>query len=163
MTTHNQIHRSIHIIAAVANNGVIGKTGTIPWDIPADLRHFKELTMGSTVIMGRRTYESIGRPLPGRQNIVVTSTQKAIEGCQIAGSLAEALALAENGKAFVIGGAMLYEDALPIADVLELTFVDAEPEGDTYFPEVDWTLFEEIKREAYSGEPDYMYATYRRK
>ncbi len=154
---------SIHLIAAVAKNGVIGYHGQIPWDIPADLQHFKVLTMGHTVIMGRRTYKSIGRPLPGRQNIVVTTTVDAIEGCQIARSLTAALAMAENERIFVIGGAMLYAEALLMVDYLDLTLVDAEPEGDTFFPMVNWNWFEEVEREDHKENLSYSYVTYRKR
>lgn len=151
---------SIHLIAAVAKNGVIGKDGQIPWYIPEELQHFKELTTGHTVIMGRRTYESIGRPLPNRQNIVVTSTLDNIPGCQIARSLSEALALAEQEEIFIIGGAMLYAEALPMADQLDITIVEAAPEGDTFFPAVDWNRYVEVEREAHDG---YTCVTYRTK
>lgn len=154
---------TIHLIAAIARNSVIGNQGGIPWHIPADLQHFKDLTMGHTVIMGRRTYESIGRPLPGRQNIVVTTTKTQILGCQTARSLHEALHLAEHPEIFIIGGAMLYAQALPMADQLDLTFVDDAPEGDTLFPSVDWNCYDEIERESHKGEPTYTYVTYRRR
>lgn len=153
---------TIHLIAAVAQNNVIGKDGQIPWNIPADLQHFKELTMGHTVIMGRHTYESIGRPLPGRQNIVVTSTIDDIAGCRIARSLPEALTMAESEEIFIIGGARLYAEALPLADRLDLTLVDAAPEGDTFFPAVDWSRYDEIEREPHDGAPAYTYVTYQK-
>ncbi len=163
MLHHLKRNVTIHIIAAVANNQVIGNNGGIPWQIPADLQHFKELTMGNTVIMGRRTYESIGRPLSGRQNIVVTTTMDNIDGCQIARSLNEALSIAKSQEIFIIGGAKLYDEALPLADVLDLTLVDAEPQGDTLFPTVDWSCFEEVQRQAHIGDPAYCYVTYRKK
>ena len=153
----------IHLIAAVAENGVIGKDGGIPWDIPEDLQHFKERTMGHTVIMGRRTFESIGRPLPGRQNIVVTSTVRELTGCQIASSLKEAIELAEREQIFIIGGSMLYTEALPMADVLDLTFVHEKPEGDTFFPEINRELYKETERKDFDGNPPYSFVTYQRK
>ena len=134
--------KNLHLIAAVARNRVIGYNGQIPWNIPGDLHHFKELTMGHTVIMGRRTFASIGRPLPGRENIIVTATLYEIPGCIIVRSLAEALELASREIIFIIGGEQLYNEALPLAEYLDLTFVDAEPEGDTFFPEVNWNDYE---------------------
>ena len=153
----------IHLIAAVAENGVIGKDGGIPWAIPEDLQHFKERTMGHTIIMGRRTFESIGRPLTGRQNIVVTSTIKELAGCQIASSLKEAIELAEREQIFIIGGSMLYTEALPMADVLDLTFVHEKSEGDTFFPEINRELYEEAERKDFDGNPPYSFVTYHRK
>lgn len=151
----------MHLIAAVAENGIIGKDGGIPWNIPADLAHFKALTLGQTVIMGRRTYESIGRPLPGRQNIVVSSTLQSLEGCSVAGSLQEALELAgeTGGEIFVIGGARLYEEALPLAQQLDLTLVAGKPEGDTWFPAVDWVSFREVERVACESVPGCQFVT----
>ena len=152
----------LHLIAAGARNRVIGYNGQIPWNIPGDLQHFKELTMGHTVIMGRRTFASIGRPLPGRENIIVTSTLYEIPGCIIVRSLAEALELASREIIFIIGGQQLYKEALPLAEYLDLTFVDAEPEGDTFFPEVNWNDYEEVSREQHAGEPAYTFVTYRK-
>ena len=154
---------TIHLIAAIARNSVIGNQGGIPWHIPADLQHFKALTMGHTVIMGRHTYESIGGPLPGRQNIVVTTTKTQISGCQTARSLKEALQLAEQPEIFIMGGAMLYAEALPMADQLDLTLVEDAPTGDTFFPSVDWDCYDEVARESHMGEPAYTYVTYRRR
>ncbi len=152
----------LHLIAAVANNRVIGNSGQIPWNIPEDLQHFKELTMGYPVIMGRRTFESIGRALPGRENIVVTSTRTEIPGCKTARSLTEALELASGEKVFIIGGEQLYKEAMPLADYLDLTLVDAAPEGDTFFPEVNLDACEEISREYHAGEPSFTFVTYRK-
>lgn len=153
----------IHIIAACGQNGVIGKDGTMPWQIPEDLQHFKKLTMGHTVIMGRRTYESIGHALPGRQNIVVSATLPQADDCLIVPSLAEALEKAEQKEIFIIGGAMLYEAALPWAEQLDFTLVEASPEGDTWFPEIDWSQFREIKREAHAGTINYQFVTYQKR
>lgn len=152
----------IHLIAAVARNGVIGFRGQIPWRLPEDLRHFQALTMGHTVIMGRRTYESIGNPLPGRQNLVVSAKLQPREGYQVVGSLQEGLALATGKEIFVIGGARLYEEALPLAERLDLTLVDLEPLGDTYFPKIDWSHFEKIDEVQHEGIPSYQFVTYGR-
>lgn len=153
----------IHLIAAVARNGVIGLQGQIPWRLPEDLRHFQALTMGHTVIMGRRTYESIGGPLPGRQNLVVSSKLQSGRGYGVVRTLQEGLALADDREIFIIGGAKLYEEALPLAEQLDLTLVDLEPWGDTYFPEVDWSQFAELDREQYTGKPGYQFVTYGRR
>lgn len=153
----------IHLIAACASNGVIGRDGTMPWHIPADLQHFKELTMGHTVIMGRRTYESIGGALPGRQNIVVSGTLQQVEQCVIVPSLAKALAAAQQTEIFIIGGAQLYQEALPLAEQLDFTLIDASPEGDTFFPTVDWKAYEKLDEEWHDGAPSYRFVTYRKK
>lgn len=137
------------LAAALAVNGVIGAEGRLPWHLPEDLKHFKTLTMGHAVIMGRRTWESIGRALPGRRNIVVTRQPGYVApGAEVAASLAQALALCgEAALAFVIGGAELYAAALPIAHALELTEIDAAFEGDTRFPAFDRSAWREVRRE----------------
>ena len=121
------------IIAAIANNLVIGKNGTVPWHIPEDLARFKQLTTGHTVIMGRRTYDSLDRPFPNRVNIVITSN--VINGVTSYPSLDFALqALSNKTEVFVIGGGRLFTDALKLADELRLTLIDREVDGDTFFP-----------------------------
>lgn len=154
-------------MAAVARGGVIGLGGSIPWHLSADLRRFKQLTMGHTLVMGRRTYESIGRPLPGRTTIVVTRDAGWLgtdrpAGLHTASSLADALRLAETlgGETFVQGGAALYAEAIPLADRLAMTWVDAEPAGDTFFPDVDWSMWREESREPFDGG---VWATYVRR
>lgn len=129
----------ITLIAAVASNGVIGRGGQLPWRLPGDLQRFKAVTLGHPVIMGRKTWASIGRALPGRQNIVVTRNRLlSAPGCRVVGNLEEALRAAEGAdEAFVIGGAELYRAALPRADRLHLTRVLADLEGDAFFPEFD--------------------------
>ena len=123
----------IAIVAAMTRNLVIGKNGKLPWNIREDMKRFKDITMGGAVIMGRKTYESIGRPLPGRTNIVLTSQDIRIPGVIVAKSLNEAITMtAEN--CFVIGGAEVFKQALPLADIMYLTIIDSEVEGDTYFP-----------------------------
>jgi len=127
------------LIVAVARNRVIGHTNGLPWRLPADLAHFKRLTMGHPVIMGRLTYESIGKPLPGRKNIVVTRTPGfQAPGCLVVDSLDDAYHEAgEADEVFVIGGGQLYAAALPAADRIYLTEVESEIEGDTFFPPLD--------------------------
>lgn len=150
------------IVAAVARNGVIGLEGRLPWRIPEDLARFKRLTMGHAVLMGRATFESIGRPLPGRTNIVLTRDSGWLHsGVEVAGSLQEALRIAasDSRDVFVAGGAEVYRAALGMADRLELTEIDAEPEGDTWFPPVDWSQWQEVSRDAREG---FSFVTYER-
>ena len=127
------------IVVAVARNGVIGRDNALPWRLPSDLAHFKKVTMGRPVVMGRRTYESIGKPLPGRKNIVVSRNPAFMApGCTVVPSLDEAWrAAGEAGEVCVIGGTTLFEETLPLADVIHLTEVEANVEGDTYFPAFD--------------------------
>ena len=127
------------LIAAVAANRVIGNKGAMPWHLPDDLARFKRLTMGHAVIMGRATFASMGRPLSGRQNIVLTRDPAVrIPGCDIAHSAPEALATAGSREAFIIGGAAVYALFLPVADFMYLTLIDADIPGDTLFPDVRW-------------------------
>jgi dihydrofolate reductase len=152
------------LIAAVARNGVIGKDGALPWHVSEDLKHFKKTTDGHAIIMGRNTHDSIGRPLPKRRNIVVTrQTGTLFPGCEAAHSLDEALTLARATDTcpFIIGGASLYEEALPLATELHLTTIDEDVEGDTYFPE-DLSEFEEV--ESRKGQtPGVTFRVLRRK
>jgi dihydrofolate reductase len=156
------------LIAAVARNGVIGIANRLPWQLPADLKHFKELTTGHAVIMGRKTWESLPakfRPLPGRRNIVVTRNDSfRAEGATVATSLPDAVAAANGDEAFVIGGAELYKAALPLADRLQLTEIDAIYEGDTWFPAIDPARWRETARETHGDEagPGYAFVTYQR-
>lgn len=133
------------LVAAMARGRVIGRDGQMPWHLPADLAHFKAVTLGHPVLMGRRTYESIGRPLPGRLNVVISRGRPELPaGVERAFSLPEALARVPNAeKIMVIGGGQIYAEALPLADQLELTLIDAIIDGDTYFPEFqadDWRM-----------------------
>lgn len=147
------------LVAALARNRVIGADGGIPWDLPGELRRFKELTTGHALVMGRATHESIGRALPGRRSIVLTRDRSwSADGVEVAHDLDEALALAGPGDVMIGGGAHLYEQTLPSADRLELTHVDLEPDGDTFFPAIgdEWTP---TWREAHDS---YTYVTYRR-
>ena len=127
------------LVVAIARNGVIGRDNALPWRLPADLAHFKKVTMGHPVVMGRRTYESIGKPLPGRQNIVVTRNRGFVApGCTVVGSLDEAWRAAGGAdEVSIIGGTTLFEETLPLADVIHLTEVQADVEGDTFFPRFD--------------------------
>jgi dihydrofolate reductase len=159
----------ITVIAAVARNGVIGRDGRIPWHIPGDLPRFKRITMGHPVIMGRRTWESLGRPLPGRRNIVISRTPGyAAGGAEVFASLAEALAACAGApEVFVIGGTEVYREALAVADRLLLTEIDADFEGDARFPPFDRAAWRETAREPHPAGSDcpfaYAYVTYDRR
>ncbi len=151
----------IVLVVAVADNGVIGNEGAMPWHLPADLRHFRRLTVGKPVVMGRKTFESIGKPLSGRHNIVLTRQPGfAAEGVTAVANLAEAIAAAGlNPKArapeiMVIGGAQIYAEALPIATRVELTRIHVSPEGDTYFPQLDPARWIETARTAHAADAD---------
>ena len=144
-------------MAAVARGGVIGRGGAIPWRIPEDAQRFRTLTMGHPVVVGRRTWDSLPdrfRPLPGRRNVVVTRNRAwHADGAERAGSVADALRLLDHApQVFVIGGAELYAKALPLADELLLTEIDAEVEGDTFFPSWDRAAFQEESREQHVSE-----------
>jgi dihydrofolate reductase len=144
----------VSVIAALAKNRVIGIENRLPWRLPEDLAHFKALTLNHPILMGRKTFESLGRPLPGRTNIVVTRNPGyRPEGCRVADSIPAALTLcADADEIFFIGGAELYAQAIPLADRLYLTEVDIEPTGDAWFPEYDRSAFWEVSRESHTGE-----------
>mgnify|MGYP003630031056 CR=1 FL=1 len=158
----------LSLIAAVAENGVIGRDNALPWHLPGDLPYFKRVTMGKPIVMGRKTYASIGRPLPGRSNIVISRDDSfTAAGCRAAGSLQAALELAtglagEEGvdEVIVIGGAQVYAAALPLAQRIYLTEVHARVDGDAFFPPVDWSLWRESSRErhAAAGSNPYAYS-----
>ncbi len=149
----------ISLIAAMANNRVIGKDNQMPWHLPADLAHFKAVTLGKPIVMGRKTYESIGRPLPGRKNIILSSNPDyKVEGCECVGSIEEALALAEDvEEIMIIGGGYLYSQTLPQADKLYLTFIDLDVEGDTQFPEFEHLQLTDVKREKHHKDEKNPY------
>ncbi|MHB9879450.1 dihydrofolate reductase [Pacificimonas sp. ICDLI1SI03] len=160
---------AIVLLAALAENRVIGKDGGMPWHLPEDLKRFKRMTIGKPCIMGRKTFESMGGALPGRHNIVLTRQSGwQAERAHVVPNLAEAIAEAGlNPKAraetiFVIGGAEIYAQALPSATRLELTEVHATPEGDTFFPAFDREKWQEIARERHEGpegQPDFSFVT----
>ena len=143
----------ISIIVAMAANGVIGRENQLPWHLPADLKHFKQMTMGKPILMGRKTWESIGRPLPGRTNIVITrdSTYSAA-GCEVVNSIDAAITAAgEQDEVMVIGGAELYRQVLPDTDTIYLTRIHEAFEGDSRFPEIrntEWHQVERVDHEA---------------
>jgi dihydrofolate reductase len=161
---------NLSIIAALARNRVIGRQQSLPWHLSADLRRFKSLTLGHPVIMGRKTYESIvrslGGPLPGRANIVLTrSSSTPGKGCSVADSLSRAISIAAAGprELFVIGGAQIYRLALPLAARMYLTEIDADFAGDAFFPDFDREQWRETAREPGSeGDLPYSFVTYER-
>lgn len=143
----------VYLVAAVAQNGIIGANGALPWNLPEDMKHFKSLTLGHPVIMGRRTWESFAAPLPGRENIVVTRrTGYEAPGAGVAASLEGAIALcAGEPVAFVIGGAEIYAAALPLATGLVLTEIHKDYEGDTRFPDWNPDSWRETQRQAHTA------------
>lgn len=148
----------ISMIAAMAQDRVIGKDNQMPWHLPADFAWFKRCTMGKPVVMGRKTYQSIGRPLPGRTNIVISrDSSLSIEGVTIVASIEQALAAAGDvEEVMIIGGGSIYQHCLAQADKLYLTFIDAKVEGDTQFP--DWgDAYQETYREAYAADEKNRY------
>lgn len=152
----------IAMIAAVAKNRVIGRGGCIPWDLPEDRAHFRELTWGKIVVMGRRTYEEIGHPLPGRTTYRISSTLHREEGgCHTAASLEEVLRRERGRDIFICGGAMLYQEALALADHLFLTELSWEVEGDTYFPLIGKRDFDVAERD--ERPEGYSFVTYVRR
>lgn len=157
----------LSIIVAIANQQVIGVNNTLPWHLPEDLKRFRALTTGHHIIMGRKTYESLGRLLPGRTTVIVTrNKQYQLEGALIAHSLQDAVALCNNDEeVFLIGGAELYRDGLKLANKLYITEVDLTIAGDAFFPEFDLNLWQELKRESHISAHGlaFNYVTYIRK
>ncbi len=141
----------LSLIAAMANNRVIGIENRLPWHLPADLQHFKKITMGKPILMGRKTYESIGRPLPGRENIVLTRDENfKPEGCTIYHSIENALEATESyEEVMVIGGDSFYQQLISKADCLYLTFIEQDIEGDAFFPEYSESDWKEVDRESF--------------
>jgi len=165
---------TLALIWAMARNRVIGRNNTLPWRLPADLRHFRIITTGHPVVMGRKTFESLGRPLPGRTNIVLTRDPAySPKDCLVAHTIDEALALAARHVTanaplfFVIGGEDLYRQTLPIADRLYITLVDAEIDGDAFFPDIPLADWEETERETHAADDknpySYTFLTLQRK
>jgi len=156
------------IIVARSKNGVIGKDGDLPWHLPEDLKRFKSLTTDHAIIMGRKTWDSIGRPLPNRQNIVISrDATKKFEGATLAPTLDAALEIVEPHRSpFIIGGSEIYRLALDVTQTIEMTLIDAEVDGDTFFPDLNPNDWEEIKRSLQLDEKTqlrYAFITYQRK
>jgi dihydrofolate reductase len=158
---------TITIVVAISENHAIGKDNKLLWYLPKDLKHFKEITTGGTVIMGRKTYESVGKPLPNRRNIIITRQAITIEGCEVVNSIEAAIALCKTEKeVFIVGGAEIYKQAMHLTDRIYLTIVHKQFDGDSFFPEIDLNEWKEIFREDH--EPDeknllpYSFITYER-
>ena len=164
------------LIVAQGLNRVIGNDNKLPWYLPEDLRYFKEVTMGKPIIMGRKTFESIGKPLPGRLNIVITRDSNwSAEGVKVVSGLGDAIEVGEGQalidgveEAVIIGGAQIYAQSLSIVDRLYLTQVEAEPEGEAYFPEIDYSQWQELGRQSFPAgdQPNrypYAFIVYDRK
>ena len=162
------------MIVAMAENRVIGINNKLPWYLPNDLKYFKQVTLGKPIIMGRKTFESIGKPLPGRTNIIITrNTDWSAEGVKVVHSLDQAYKLAEavcdidgQSELMIIGGDQIYKSSLPEIDRIYLTQVHADVSGDAWFPEVDWSKWQEVARENYKAEGpnpyDYSFVVFDR-
>jgi dihydrofolate reductase len=158
--------KTLNISVAMAKNQVIGCNNQLPWDMPADLQRFRQLTLNKTVIMGRKTFESIGHALPDRENIVITQQENyRAENCKIVHSLEDAVLEASHKKIFVIGGQAIYEQALQVAQHLFITLIDAVIDGDVFFPEIEKTKWQLVSREKHKGDEknpyDYEFLIYR--
>ncbi len=164
-------HLPLAMIAALARNGVIGLDNQMPWHLPADLKHFKAKTLGKPIIMGRKTWDSLGRPLPGRLNLVISRQPNLqLEGAEVFASLEDALVRADEwarqqgvDELMLIGGAQLYAQALPLAERLYLTRIELEPQGDAFFPDrvaAEWTLTEREEHDAVEPAPAYTFESW---
>ena len=155
------------IIVAVDTRGGIGVNNTLPWHLPEDLAHFKRTTSGHPIIMGRKTFDSIGRPLPNRRNIVITRNPEwRHDGVEVVTSVAAAIDAAGGGDAFIIGGAQIFAEALPLTQRLIVTEIDKSFDCDTFFPAIDPALWQETARDRHhadSNDCDYAIVTYQRK
>jgi dihydrofolate reductase len=160
----------ITIIAAIAKNNALGKNNDLIWHLPADLKRFKKVTTGHHILMGRNTFESIGRPLPNRTTIIITKNENYVqEGCLIANSVEQAIEMAhEDNQIFIIGGAQVYEYAMKhdFADALDITLVHHEFDADVYFPEIDPSIWERVEREDFIADErnkfDYSFIRYKK-
>lgn len=160
----------ITLIAAIAKNNALGKDNDLIWHLPADLKRFKKVTTGHPILMGRNTFESIGKPLPNRTSIIITRNKNYfIEGCLIANSIEQAIELTEGKDAFIIGGAQIYKDALEqnLVDRLDITLLHHEFEADAFFPEIDMEIWKEVAREDFKVDEknkyDYSFVSYEKR
>ncbi len=156
----------ISLLVAVSDNGLIGRDNQLPWHLPADLKRFKRLSLGKPVLMGRKTWESLGRPLPERRNIVITRNRDyRAPGAEVTGSLEEAIRLAGDAEEImVIGGAEIFRLALPLADRMYYTHVHTVMDGDTFFPPVDWSEWQPVHEEQGEGGPlPFKFVDYNRR
>jgi dihydrofolate reductase len=144
----------ISIVVAISENHVIGKDNKLLWHLPNDLKHFKEITTGHTIIMGRKTYDSVGKPLPNRRNIIITRQNITIPGCEVVNSIEAALALcADENEVFIVGGAEIYRQSIKLTNRIYLTVVHKDFEGDSFFPEINKDEWKEVLHEDH--EPDH--------
>ncbi|MCG8672083.1 MAG: dihydrofolate reductase [Pseudomonadales bacterium] len=161
----------LSLIVAMADNGVIGRDNQMPWHIPEDFKYFKQRTMGKPIIMGRKTFESLGRVLPGRPHVVISrnANYELPENCYLVSNLEEGVAKAnsllteDQTEAVVIGGGQIYQEALAVVDTLYITEVHLQPEGDAFFPEVDPNLWQEMERNELQGDISCSFVTYTRR
>ncbi|AZJ32708.1 MULTISPECIES: dihydrofolate reductase [Tenacibaculum] len=160
----------ITLIAAIAKNNALGKDNDLIWHLPADLKRFKKVTTGHPILMGRNTFESIGKPLPNRTSIIITRNNNYfIDGCLIANSIEQAIELTGGKDAFIIGGAQIYKDALEqnLVDRLDITVLHHEFEADAFFPEIDMGIWKEVAREDFKADDknkyDYSFVSYERR
>jgi dihydrofolate reductase len=158
----------VSIVVAISENHAIGKDNKLLWHLPNDLKHFKEITSGHTVIMGRKTYDSVGKPLPNRRNIIITRQNITIPGCEVVNSMDAALALCkEEAEVFIVGGAEIYRQSMHLTNRIYLTIVHKEFDGDSYFPEINTSEWKETAHEDH--EPDaknslpYSFITFEKK
>jgi dihydrofolate reductase len=145
----------ISIVVAMSRNNIIGFQNRLPWHLPADLKHFKQLTLNKTIVMGRKTFESIGRPLPQRENIVLSRQPIQIEGCKVISDLKE---LSINKEIMIIGGAQIYALALPLVNDLYITWIDGDFKGDTFFPDIDWNNWKIMSEESHLPDDKNLHA-----
>ena len=160
----------ITLIAAIAKNNALGKDNDLIWHLPADLKRFKQITSGHHILMGRNTFESIGKPLPNRTSIIITRNNDYFkDGCLIANNIEHAIELTEGNNAFIIGGAQIYKQALEqdLVDRLDITILHHEFEADAFFPEIDKTVWEEVAREDFKADEknkyDYSFVSYEKR
>ena len=160
----------ITLIAAIAKNNALGKDNDLIWYLPADLKRFKQITSGHHILMGRNTFESIGKPLPNRTSIIITRNNDYFkDGCLVANSIEQAIELAEGKNAFIIGGAQIYKQALEqnLVDRLDITIVHQDFEADAFFPEIDETVWKEVAREDFKADEknkyDYSFVSYEKR
>lgn len=147
------MNKQITLIAAMGKNREIGLNGKMPWHLPAELQHFKTVTMDKAIVMGRKTWEAIGRPLPGRQNIVISrNSDFEADGAEVVTSLQQALAQSSSEEVMVIGGGQLYELALPVAQRLILTLIDIEPDADTWFPQWQYNEWKTVDSKTFAAD-----------
>ena len=144
---------NISIVVAISENHVIGKDNKLLWHLPNDLKHFKEITTGHTIIMGRKTYESVGKPLPNRRNIIITRQAITIPGCEVVNSIEAALVLcADENEVFIVGGAEIHKQAIKLTDRIYLTVVHKEFEGDSFFPKINKDEWKEVSHEDHESD-----------